>query len=52
MTFFENEEMLEKWHVNQQAEKQNSSRHQKLYWARAREKCGLDSTPTSTACFI
>ena len=50
--FFQNEEIPEKWHVNQQAEKPTSSRHQESYWARARLERGLDSTPTSPACFV
>ena len=50
--FFQNEEKPEEWYVNQQAEKPTSSRHQESYWARAREECGLDSAPTSPACFV
>ena len=50
--FFQNEEIPEEWYVNQQAEKPTFSRHQKSYWVRAREECGLDSTLTSPACFV
>ena len=49
---FQNEEMPEEWYVHQQAEKPTSSRHQEPYWTKAREECGLDSTPTSLACFV
>ena len=42
----------EQWYVNQQAEKPTSSRHLESYWARVWEERGLDSTPTSPACFV
>ena len=50
--FFQNEEIPEECYFNQQAEKSTSSRHQESYWARAQDECGLDSTPTSSSCFI
>ena len=50
--FFQNEEIPVEWYVNQQAEKSTFSRHQESYWARAQEEYGLDSIPTSPACFV
>ena len=50
--FFQNEEIPVEWYVNQQAEKSTSSRHQEPCWARAQEESGLDSIPTSPACFV
>ena len=49
---FQIEEIPEKWYVNQQAKKPASSRHLESYWARAWEEYGLDSTPTSSVCFV
>ena len=46
---FQNEEIPEEWYVHQQAEKPTFSRHQEPDWTRAREECGLDSTPTLPA---